>query len=137
MRAVRRARELLEVAQEADAPELTRAYRRQARRVHPDLSADPEATGQFQALHAAYQVALRAALQESPSAPAPQRQQADPRPGNPRRGGEGIPGGTSGWLSTATVAGSPDNGVWIVAGPVHVRAEVRLGSSKVPLEGRR
>jgi hypothetical protein len=136
VRAVRRARELLGVAQEAGAPELTRAYWRQARRLHPDLSPDPEATEQFQALHAAYQLALHA-LQKPPSAPSLQRQHQSPGPAEPRRSGGRTPwGGTPGWLSTATAAGNPDNGVWIVAGPVQVQADTRLGPTKVPQEGR-
>jgi DnaJ-like protein len=109
MRAVRGAHELLGVGADADATELTRAYWRQARRLHPDLSSDPRATDQFRALHAAYQLALQAALQ--------------PRPPAPRRTGPGTPradtDAASGWRGT-TAARDLDRDVWIVAGPVHV-----------------
>jgi DnaJ domain len=136
-RAVRRAHELLGVAADAGAPELTRAYWRQARRLHPDLSSDPEATGQFQALHAAYQLALDAALQATPAPPSPRRQHESPRPADPRpRGARAAMRGTSGWLSTTGAAGSPDNGVWVVAGPVHVQAEMGPDPTKAAQEGR-
>src|SRR4051794_10725315 len=64
--AVRSARALLGVTADADAPELTRAYRRLARSLHPDLSTDPEATYLFQGLDAAYRLALDSAARRPP-----------------------------------------------------------------------
>jgi len=95
LRTVRTARALLGVTADADAPELTRAYWRQARRLHPDLSTDPDATEQFRSLHAAYRLALQAAADARPSAPSP-------------------PGQHQSW--------GADDGVWVVAGPVCMHA---------------
>src|SRR5690242_15131791 len=99
MRAVHGAHEVLGVGLDADATELTRAYWRQARRLHPDLSSDPRANEQFRALHAAYQLALQAALRPRP--PAPRREDG---PHRPARSGPGSPrtdsGDVSGWWAT-------------------------------------
>src|SRR4029079_4567703 len=64
--AVRSARALLGVTADADAPELTRAYRQRARCPHPHLTTDPEATYRFQGLNAAYRLALDAAARRPP-----------------------------------------------------------------------
>ena len=66
---LRRAHELLGVSAQADAAQIARAYRRQARRLHPDVSVEPDATEQFSALEAAYRVAVRAAHIDGPHVP--------------------------------------------------------------------
>jgi curved DNA-binding protein len=48
--------EVLGVARDASPEEIQRAYRRQARRLHPDVSTDPAAEEQFKELTAAYEV---------------------------------------------------------------------------------
>jgi len=68
--AVGSARELLGVAADADAVQIARAYRRQARRFHPDISLEPDATERFWTLQAAYRVALDAVQRDVPRAPA-------------------------------------------------------------------
>ncbi len=120
-RDVRRARELLGVPAEADGPTLARAYHRLARRLHPDLSTDPEATERFRSLNAAYQVALGALLAPPPPAarthaePAPA---ATPEPSEARHAPAGHAGPRWG-----TSTGAPtDDGVWVVAGPVRIQA---------------
>ena len=112
-RAERTARELLGVTADAQASELTRAYRRQARNLHPDLSRDPAATERFRALRAAYELALRAALASQPH-------REDPRPAT-------APG---------TRQASPGHGVWVVAGPVHVDPPRRPDPMRTPSKGR-
>src|SRR5215207_6019719 len=67
---LRRAHEVLGVPAHADAAQIARAYRRQARRLHPDLSGESDATEQFWALQAAYRVALGAAQSEGAQVPA-------------------------------------------------------------------
>jgi hypothetical protein len=57
---VQAARKLLGVTAEADRAQLARAYRRQARRFHPDVSRESDATERFWALQAAYRLALTA-----------------------------------------------------------------------------
>jgi len=47
--------QLLGVTPEASPGEVTRAYRRLARQIHPDVTDDPAAAEQFRALTAAYQ----------------------------------------------------------------------------------
>jgi hypothetical protein len=114
--ALRRAHELLGVPAQADAAQVARAYRRLARRLHPDLSAEPDATEQFWALQAAYRVALDAAQD-------PGRRTLDeaahhdvvvhrvPTNSGPRAG------------ATPEQNGVPEQTrvVWLAAGPVHVR----------------
>lgn len=89
--------QLLGVSPDADSAQLTRAYRRLARRLHPDVSGEPDATERFSALQAAYHLALEALRRDDPPAtaaptvaPAPRRH---PRPHVP----------------------------WLVAGPVRVQ----------------
>jgi curved DNA-binding protein len=48
--------EVLGVARDASPEEIQRAYRRQARRIHPDVNADPAAEERFKELTAAYEV---------------------------------------------------------------------------------
>ena len=119
---VRSARERLGVAADADASQLTRAYRRQARRLHPDISLEPDATEQFWTLQVAYQIALDAARSDLrprsgvPPAKAPTEVERVERRGrtvvlgNPPRGG--VPSVT--WLKREGVD-------WVAAGPVHVQ----------------
>jgi molecular chaperone DnaJ len=138
--AVRSARELLGVTEETEIPELTRAYRRQARHLHPDVSSSPSATAQFQRLQAAYQIALRAARRTPQPAPSPDVDPAlqhqcprasvssdagpiPPSPPTPGRAGSGV---------SAT---GPESGVWIVAGPVHVHRARRSGDEKSSTKG--
>lgn len=108
---LRRAREILGVAAHADAAQLTRAYRRQARLLHPDVSVEPDATEQFWTLQAAYQVALAAAQSDTPPTPArvahhaPTVVLADPA-----------------GVDLSATAGPGRRGVaWLAAGPVHVQ----------------
>ena len=111
--ALRRARAVLEVAADADVSELTRAYWRQARRLHPDRSSDPDANQQFQALHDAY----RLALDMVPDATL--RQAPHPSGESPGQGEPGV-----------------NEGVWVVAGPVHVQPIPPLDTTISPREGR-
>ncbi len=131
---MRSARQFLGVAPEADAPELTRAYWRQARLLHPDRSTDPEATEQFRALNAAYRLALQAARQARPSASSPPL--AHGSPGEPTSTSTGPPGRPVVSPGRITTAASPDSGVWVVAGPVHIRAAARPDPREDPREGR-
>ena len=149
MQAVRRARKLLGVAVDAKAPELTRAYWRQARQLHPDLSADPQATEHFRALHAAYRLALRAAsltppsTPSTPSTPSPPRAHEGPWTADPEIhaspvvmvGGAARPD-TSGWFTAGNAATTADDGVWVVAGPVHVRGASGPGPDRERQERR-
>jgi hypothetical protein len=147
--ALRRARALPEVPADADDVELTRAYWRQARRLHPDRSSDPQATQQFQALHDAYRLILDAAPDAARHPP--------PRPSNQeatgestatvrmagttqvahdrsRRGRTRPPQPATPPVSAPGLSGSGD-GVWVVAGPVHVRAPLRPDAARTDQEG--
>lgn len=142
--ALRSARALLEVAADADVSELTRAYWRQARRLHPDRSSDPEATQQFQALHDAYRLVLDTAPDAAIHSPQ-QPSHESPGRGEPT-GTTGTPGppvgstqvdrdpSSRGW----TIPTNPglNEGVWVVAGPVHVLPPPRPDTAKNPQEGR-
>lgn len=128
--AVRSARALLGVTADADAAELTRAYWRRARCLHPDLSSDPEATQQFQGLDAAYRLALEAAAQPPPpptSEPAAEHGwTTSRRPASPHH--TAAPGTSTSLASGVTTGGGTatrGDGVWVVAGPVHVRPSSR------------
>ncbi|MET0916083.1 MAG: J domain-containing protein [Jiangellaceae bacterium] len=99
--AVRNARALLGVPADADLPEITRAYWRQARTLHPDRNSDPEATQQFQALNAAYRLMVDSVLHRPPAAVVPPHEPPAPRMARPTAGGR--------------------DGVWMMAGPVHVQ----------------
>jgi hypothetical protein len=59
--AARGARALLGVPAEASPDQIVRAYRQHARRLHPDVSMDPDAAAQFLALQAAYRLAIEEA----------------------------------------------------------------------------
>jgi hypothetical protein len=123
--AVQGARELLGVPADADVAEVTRAYWRQARRLHPDLCPDPEATTQFQGLQVAYRVALRAAHRLATSTPpsdvVPVSDSSFRGPGpNATATDAPVPGAT-GWLTLSARRMWPPDDVWVVAGPVHVR----------------
>jgi hypothetical protein len=97
----------------ADAAEVSRAFRRRARLLHPDVDLRPEAVARFQALRAAYEVVRDAAVVDTAtpaSGPAPVvRRTPVARIDSP--------------LLDASVDPprrlcDPD---WLVAGPVHVR----------------
>lgn len=110
-----RAHELLGVSAHADAAEVARAYRRQARRLHPDISVEPNATEQFWALQAAYRVAVGAAHSDGAQVPI-QVVHHDPVVVL------GVPAG--GGLPAAT-AGQQGGVAWLAAGPVLVRRPPR------------
>jgi len=110
-----RARELLGVGAHADAAQLARAYRRLARRLHPDLSVEPDATEQFWTLQAAYQVALDAVPGDAPETPSPAVHHAPTVVLGPATRG-GVP---------ATARCGARGMAWLVAGPVHVQAPQR------------
>ena len=91
--------ELLGVTPDASPDDLTRAYRRLARQIHPDVTDDPAAAEHFRALTAAYQRLLAAA-----AAPRPRR----------------VP------VSVRRVPRSARPP--LVAGPVHVQPPTRHGT---------
>jgi hypothetical protein len=107
------AHELLGVAAHVDAAELARAYRRQARRLHPDISLEADATQQFWTLQAAYQVALAAVERDAPRASAEVVQQVPTVV-------LGVPtiGVPATWSGRRGVA-------WLAAGPVRVQPPQR------------
>jgi DnaJ domain len=119
---VRSARELLGVPADADASQLARAYRRQARRLHPDISLEPDATEQFWTLQAAYQIALDAARSDI-------RPRSEVPPGKAPTGVERVEHrGRTFVLGNTPPGGVPSitwperEGVdWLAAGPVHVQ----------------
>jgi hypothetical protein len=98
---VRAARELLGVAADADSAQLARAYRSLARRLHPDVSVEPDATERFSALQAAYRLALDAAPPHDPTAPVDSAATVAPAPAEQRPPRLHVP--------------------WLVAGPVRVQ----------------
>jgi hypothetical protein len=117
---VRRAHELLGVPADADADQIARAYRRQARRLHPDVSVEPNATEQFSALQAAYRAAVGVAQGDGLQVHA-QVAHHDPvvRLGVPVSCGLRV------------TAGPEQSGVaWLAAGPVHVRPPQRPNLGK-------
>jgi hypothetical protein len=118
---VQAARKLLGVTADADRAQLVRAYRRQARRFHPDVSREPDATERFWALQAAYHLALAAAARDTAQALAVAAAAAPtpPKPMHvPRCAPPVVIGTTTVTASAASTAGSQ---AWLVAGPVHVR----------------
>jgi hypothetical protein len=119
---LRRAHELLGVPADADAAQIARAYRRQARRLHPDVSVEPNATERFSALQAAYRVAVGVAQGDGPQLPA-QVAHHDPVVGL------GVPV-SRGFRATA---GPDQSGVaWLAAGPVQVRPPQRPNPGNAP-----
>ncbi|HET7193629.1 MAG TPA: DnaJ domain-containing protein, partial [Nocardioides sp.] len=48
--------DLLGVSRDADAETIKKAYRRMARRLHPDVNPDPETQEQFKEVSRAYEV---------------------------------------------------------------------------------
>jgi hypothetical protein len=90
---------VLGVAESAGTQELTRAYWRQARRLHPDVNAAPDAAERFAALSLAYRSALEATSRRGePSGLEHAKRVPEPQP--TRR--------------------PPNSDVWLVAGPVRV-----------------
>ena len=90
--------ELPGLTPDASPEELTRAYRRLARQIHPDVTDDPAAAEHFRALTAAYHRLLAAA--------------ATPRP-------RSVP--------VSVRRTQPWGGPPLVAGPVHVQPPPRHG----------
>ena len=106
----------LGVTARADPHQLTRAYWRQARRLHPDVNSDPGAAAQFQALCSAYRLAREATVPRTPTSSPPRRR-------SPVVDVESSARRSSGWDPLAAVSAAAPRmgtGVWIVAGPVHV-----------------
>lgn len=143
--ALRSARELLGVTADAEVRDLRRAYRRRARGLHPDRNVDSEATQQFQALHAAYRLALAAALASTPPGTAqatdPPMARGSARPASaptsgPRRVRLRAGGPAAGRDAFGGVTGAADDGVWVVAGPVHVQPPRHAPMSRNPSEER-
>jgi hypothetical protein len=116
---LRHAQELLGVPAHADAAQIARAYRRQARRLHPDVSVEPDATEQFWALQAAYRVAVGAAHSNGPQVPAQV-------PAQVARHDAVVVLGVAASSGLPATAGPGQSGVaWLAAGPVHVRPPQR------------
>ena len=112
---LRHAQELLGVPAHADAAQIARAYRRQARRLHPDVSVEPDATEQFSALQAAYRMAVSAAHSDGLQVPAQVPAQVA------RHDPVVVLGGPSSSDHSA-IAGPGQSGVaWLAVGPVCVR----------------
>jgi hypothetical protein len=135
--AVASARELLGVSADAPLPEVTRAYWRLARRLHPDLSPDPEATRHFQALQAAYRLVLEETLHTPPpptTTPHRTHQGSNPAPTRTTVG-HGDPTVRVASGSEWPEAGGSD-GVWVVAGPVQVRPPGRPDTRPDPRDER-
>jgi hypothetical protein len=124
------ARRMLGVTADADPAQLARAYRRQARRLHPDLSREPDATEQFWRLQAAYHVALAVARNDAtpaePSVPVEHRGRTVVLGAPPS---SDVLAGT--WFGRGGVA-------WFAAGPVRVQRSERLdpGAAATPSGGR-
>lgn len=129
-----RAHELLGVPAHADAAQIARAYRRQARRLHPDISVEPDATEQFSALQAAYRVAVGAARSDVPAVPTQVPAQVPTQvPAQLAHHDPVVVLGVaarSGFLATG---GPGHSGVaWLAAGPVHVRPPHRPEPDEEP-----
>jgi curved DNA-binding protein len=95
--------EVLGVARDASPEEIQRAYRRQARRLHPDVNADPAAEEQFKELTAAYEVLSDPARRRRYD-----RSLLDPLPGDRVRvntGRRGMPFDIEDLLGTAFATG--------------------------------
>ncbi|HEY3527722.1 MAG TPA: DnaJ domain-containing protein [Nocardioides sp.] len=117
---LRVARDLLGVSADADRGQLGRAFRRHARRLHPDISLEPDATERFVALQAAYRLALDAAEHDSPD---------DTRAASGTSAATGVAHRDQIVVLDTTLAGGvhaarscgPRQVAWLVAGPVQVR----------------
>jgi hypothetical protein len=133
-RSVRAARDLLGVAADADPAQLARAYRRRARRLHPDISLEPDATERFWALQAAYHLALEAAPGAAPDAARPTTSMATTSTtAAPITIEHRDPTVSLGTSPTRGFPAATRNGVrrhvaWLVAGPVHVEPAHRAVS---------
>ncbi len=89
---------ILGLSGDATHDQISRAYRRMAREVHPDRCAAPDAARRFGELREAYQQALRpepadaaASVPASAPAPAPEGTAKPPRPGPARRLATDLP----------------------------------------------
>lgn len=130
-RSLRAARDLLGVSADADRAQLVRAFRRQARRLHPDISLEPDATQRFGALQAAYRLTLDAAELDPPDetpvasakSGATQVEHRDPTVRLDTTLADGVP---------AARNGGPRRVAWLVAGPVHVRPPDGPASGAAP-----
>jgi hypothetical protein len=107
---VRDARQLLGVPADAGRSQLAHAYRSQARRLHPDVSPEPDAAQRFLALEAAYRLVLSAvgdavdaARADAPVATAPSTLAAPPA----RVGAFSSHGRSGAWLSVGPVRVEP------------------------------
>lgn len=65
--------ETLEVSENASADEIKKAYRKLARKYHPDVNKDPKAEEKFKEINAAYEVLSDPPklLRPNPAAPPP------------------------------------------------------------------
>jgi hypothetical protein len=108
---VRAAWAVLGLGADPDLAEITRAYRRQARDTHPDVSATPDAAARFEALADAYQVAVEATRQGETGPP---RTTPRPRPAPRRPFTEVTP--DERWRNALRHGSAP-----LVAGPVRVQ----------------
>jgi hypothetical protein len=137
---VQAARELLGVTADVDRAQLVRAYRRQARRFHPDVSREPDATERFWALQAAYHLALATAARDTAqtSAGAATPAPTPPKPTHVQRSAPPVVpvviGPTTVTASAALTAGNHPvrDRAWLVAGPVHVRPALGHTPSTAP-----
>src|SRR4051794_1786118 len=108
---VRAAWAVLGLGADPDLAEITRAYRRQARDTHPDVSATPDAVARFEALSDAYQVAVEGTRQAEAAPPRPAFR---PQPAPRRPFTEGTPDDR--WGNALRHDSAP-----LVAGPVRVQ----------------
>jgi hypothetical protein len=91
----------LGVRRDAGPGELARAYRRLARRYHPDLNADPAATQQMRRINEAWQMVSRRPRQRraTPGPTQATRPTATaPRPSRPRAS---VPPSAQGWFTSS------------------------------------
>ena len=113
--ALQAARAMLGVAADADAGKVTRAYRLQARRLHPDVNSEADAATRFLALQAAYRLSLEALRDpaEVGSGPTP-RERTTPAEVFVAEPVAAAAGQVDLWSRAGA------HGAWLVVGPVHV-----------------
>jgi DnaJ-class molecular chaperone len=115
---VLQAARVLGVPLNADPVQVTHAYRDRARRLHPDVSKDPDAHTQFVSLQAAYRIALDEARQRLRTRRGEAAPDATSTPGDCR--------GATVVLETCTTAASHPvvtgtDAAWLLVGPVMVQ----------------